>query len=731
MKKIAVAGLLAAAMVPVAGHAEEGMWQPHQLPALKGDLKRLGLKTQPRRLTDLTAFPMNAVISLRNCTASFVSPQGLVVTNHHCAYGSIQYNATDERNLLATGFLAETPADELPAAPGSRVLVTVAVDQVTDAIVGDLAADLSGRQRYQAIEDRRKAMVAACEEDAGHRCQVASFHGGLEYYLIKQLEIRDVRLAYAPAEAIGKFGGDIDNWQWPRHTGDFTFYRAYVGPDGKPADHAPDNVPYQPRHHLTVSTEGVSDGDFVMVAGYPGRTQRYRRLSEVESAFDWRYPVFRELIGRWIDTIETATVDDPDAAIKYASFLASLNNAAKNFDGQMEGAARVGLTDRRRQREAELDAWIAADPDRQRRYAAAIADLDALIAGQIATRERDFYTGRLGRTQALATARQLYRLAHERQKPDAEREPGYQDRDMAFFTEAMKRMERRYAPAVDRAVLALFVGEYAKLPADRRIPAFDAALGIGDTLDTAALDATLGAMYAGTGLGDTDTRLAWMDKSVADFKASDDPFIQLAVALFDHDMAREEEDKARAGRFQQLRPKYMEAIIAFNEARGRPVYADANSTLRVTYGTVTGVSPRDGLVYEPFTTLDGIVEKYTGQDPFDSPAGQLDAIAAGDYGRYADPALDSVPVNFLSTLDVTGGNSGSPTLNGRAELVGLLFDGTYESINSDWDFDVKTTRSIHVDSRYMLWVMDKVDGAHTLLREMGIEPSTAQRAAAE
>jgi len=235
--------------------ADEGMWPPSQLPELRDELKSLGLRIDPARLSDLTEHPMNAVISLGGCTASFVSPEALVITNHHCAYGSIQYNSTQERNLLEEGFLARNRSEELPARPGTRVLVTVEVKDVTDRILGGLKRGMSGRERYQAIEDREKELIAECEKDEGHRCNVYGFHGGLQYNLIKQLEILDVRLVYAPASAIGNYGGDIDNWMWPRHVGDFSFYRAYVGRDGKPAEHSEENVPFRPKHYLKVATD--------------------------------------------------------------------------------------------------------------------------------------------------------------------------------------------------------------------------------------------------------------------------------------------------------------------------------------------------------------------------------------------------------------------------------------------------------------------------------------------
>ncbi|MCS6241940.1 S46 family peptidase [Shewanella baltica] len=699
--------------------ADEGMWQPHQLPAMADELKAKGLEIDAKSISKLTEFPMNAVISLGGCTASFVSPKGLVVTNHHCAYGAIQYNSTPEKNLLQDGFLAKTFADELPATPGSRVYVTEDVTNVTERVKGGLEGKV-GSDFYQGVESQEKALVAECEKEDGYRCQVYSFHGGLEYYLVKQLEIRDVRLVYNPAASVGKYGGDVDNWMWPRHTGDFSFYRAYVSKAGKPADFSSDNVPYEPKSFLKVSAKGVSDGDFVMVAGYPGRTNRYRTANEVQNQFEWAYPEGKLLRERFIEIIKDTAPEGSDERIKYESQIASLANYAKNFTSMIEFYGKSTMLADRKAREAELAAWITKDSSRDAKYGKTLAELDALIAKSKAHQERDMILNYIGSTTMLPTARSLYRLANEKQLPDMQREPGFQERDMTRLKASMERIDRRYAPSVDKAVLFDMLKRYAALPEDKRLPALDKAFGIDKKFSEAKLSKTLDKMYAKTELGKKDVRLAWMDKSVADFKASKDPFIQFAVAMYDTDMAEEKKEKELDGELMKVRPQYMDAIIAYNLEQGKPVYADANSSLRVTVGHVKGYSPKDGLVAVPFTRLEGIVQKDTGVDPFDAPKKELELIKQKQYGDFYVKAIDSVPVNFLSTLDTTGGNSGSPTLNGRAELVGLLFDGVYESIIGDWAYDDNINRSIQVDSRYMLWVMKYLDHADNLLAEMEI-----------
>ena len=719
-KSLVLATSVVAIIVSMASSiAKEGMFTPEQLPDISKQLRSSGLKLKAKQLSELTEFPMGAIISLGGCSASFVSDQGLVVTNHHCARGSIQFNSTEEDNYLVDGFLAASLDKELPAAPGSRVYVTEQVSDVTDAVLDGLQSSMSDLERFKHIESNRKKLLADCELAEGYRCQVSSFFGGAQYKLNKRLEIRDVRLVYAPADAIGRYGGDADNWLWPRHTGDFAFYRAYVSPEGKPADFSADNVPFSPKHVLKVSAKGIQEDDFVMVAGYPGSTSRYARLAEVENVFNWTYPTRISLFEDWIATIEEASPQGSDARIKYESRLAGLNNYFKNLGGQINGAERVGLIKRRAERETALNDWIASIDDTEG-FAEAIAELDELTKETALENRKNYWYQLVKRPQLLNSAARLYRLSKEKQKPDSEREQGYQERDMTFFTQGLQAIERRYDPKVDKAEWMLFLNGYLAQPKAQRVQAFDDALGLdGDTVDSVLLN-KVDEFYNDTKLNDLDARLALMDASSEQLEASTDPFMRLAIALYDENIALENARKSRSGRYAVLEPKYMRAIIAWQKSLGFAAYPDANSNLRVTYGNVMGGSPRDGLRYTAFTSLEGIVEKDTGLEPFNSPESQLKLIDEAQYGKYELESIGSVPVNFMSDLDITGGNSGSATLNGKGELVGLVFDGTIESVNSDWHFDADITRAIHVDSRYMLWVMEKIDGAQHVIDEMDV-----------
>jgi hypothetical protein len=711
-----------AILTSFAAHADEGMWMPQQLPQVAKQLKAAGLKLDPANLTKLTEFPMGAIVSLGGCSASFVSPQGLVITNHHCVYNSVAVNSTPERDLLANGFLAKTLDQELPAAPGSRVYVTREVTNVSDKIITPAVAGLSGKARIDGIEKNQKSMVAECEKDAGHRCTVASYYGGLEFYLIKQLEIRDVRLVHAPPSGVGKFGGDTDNWMWPRHTGDYGFYRAYVSRDGKAADYSRDNVPYLPKHYLKIAKEGSKEGDFIMALGYPGRTNRHRLPSEVAFTFDWNYPAFVKASGETLAIIERETKNDPAAKLKYAGQVASVNNYYKNRKGMLTSYENSDFLARKTREHAELKAWVNANPARKAQYAADIEQAEKLIAQRDAeTRQRFFLS--YAQPRFLSSARTLYRLANERTKPDTERKSGFQERDLPRLNSVITGQDRTYDEKVDKALVLNSLVKYLGQPKAGRSAAFDAALGIRDGMSQAELKAALDKLYAGSKLANKEERSTWLKKSPEEFRASNDSFIKAAVAMYDADMQDEAKEEELAGKIQQAYASYMKAKIAYMQGKGQAVYPDANSTLRVTFGKIAGRDyGADGTgSWTAFTTIKGVVAKATGEGEFNAPQAQLAAIRAKDFGKYVDPKLKTVPVNYLATLDITGGNSGSAALNGKGELIGLAFDGTLDSIISDWDFNKANTRDIQVDVRYILWNMKHVDKADKLLQEMAVE----------
>ena len=457
---------------------------------------------------------MGAIVSLGGCSASFVSPDGLIVTNHHCAVSALQYNATPERNLLLDGFLAQTRAQELSNGPGARVYVTVSVSDVTEAITGRIDRRLDDLWRFTLVDRRIKARVAACETprtaaEVALRCRVEPFFGGLRYFETAQLEIADVRTVYAPAAGIGNFGGETDNWRWPRHTGDWSFFRAYVGKDGKPAPYAKDNVPYHPKRWLRMQPSGVQDGGLVFVVGYPGRTQRHQTYAEVKETSEWTFPRFVKTAQEQIGILEPLGQSDKELAIKAASRLRYLENFQTNRKGMLEGLVKGGVLAKKQREEQELAEWIAAEPGRRAEYGDVLPALAALQAEAEKTRERDaVFTGLTNASSMLAAAQTARLLAVERAKPsDLDRETEYQQRNWQRIREAQQRAQKTIDARIDRALLRWAMGYAAALPGDQRIAGLDKMVGL--TAGMSAARSTRISMRSMPGPGSGTRPSAW------------------------------------------------------------------------------------------------------------------------------------------------------------------------------------------------------------------------------
>jgi Peptidase S46 len=701
-----------------------GMWMPRQMaqPPHAALLASMGVKIPAAKLSDPLAAPLNAVVSLGGCTGSFVSADGLVVTNHHCVQGALQVNSTPEKNYVETGFLAKTKAEELPAGPTQKISVAQAFTDITSAMRDGLEAITDPVARTKELEKRQKAQTAACEKDRpGIRCDVRSFFRGAEWQLIEYLEIRDVRLVYVPPRSVGNYGGEIDNWAWPRHTGDWSFFRAYVGKDGKVADPSPDNVPFQPKHFLKVDRDGLKQHDYVMVTGYPGRTERITTYGEVKHDVDWGYPYLIAYLQKRYDLLDamvTGKTDVPPATkLKAGVGKQGVQNGLEKYQGVVAGLQKGDMMAQKKAIDDKTRAW-AAQPGHEV-HAAAIAKLDTMLAEEQRTARADFDVSQaLGGSRLLSTGLLFVRLAEERQKADAERKPGYQDRDLPRIEAGQKQFARQFDAILDRVGFRLALVSALDLPeADRPWLATFVGAKKGAKLDAAMIDKALDGLYKGTKLEDEKLRLDLLKNATTkQLKASKDPFIKLAVALWPLVKEREAKADKDGGELLILSNRYAEAM---REALGGNLSPDANSTLRVTYGTVRPFDSGG----KPFTTVTEILAKDTGKEPFDAPRAELDAIKAKKWGPYAAPALGEVPVDFIADLDITGGNSGSPALDGDGELVGLAFDGNIEGVASDVVFNPQTTRTIIVDARYMLWYMDAIDQADNVVTELGVTPS--------
>lgn len=701
-------------------HNQGGMWLPAQVPLRAAELERLGLRIDPALLTDPKSSLLGAIVNLNGCSASFVSKQGLVVTNHHCALAALQRNSTPSQNLLKDGMLARTHAEERSSGPAARLSVLAKVTEVTARVRPVLEQAADDKARTLALEKLQNQLVAECERGRpGTRCNFVSFYAGLQYFVSETLELRDIRLVYAPPESVGDFGGEIDNWRWPRQCGDVTFLRAYVGPDGLPADYAPGNVPYQPPAFLKPASTPLSEGDLVIVAGYPGHTSLLAPAVEMQQIQNKVYPERLAMFDAYLAQIAELSADDPELAIKATGRRRGFDNYRTKHLGELEGMRRAHLLEHKLEQQQALEAFIAADPERSRKFDGVIAKLADAFAERERTREADTALRReLLMPRLLLAAYRIVRMADERQKPDAERDPDYQERNVPQLRDELSSLSASYNEKLDRATLKLALQRDRARPPERRTPAL--ALIAGEQPTDAAIDAAIAKLYKTSKLGDEKTRLSLFEHGKpAALAQHTDPIVHLLAKLYPAFKAAEDRDKRFEGMRLLHEPRYMEALLAF---KGGAVAPDANGTLRISYGVLRKAPEgQPGSDIGAFTSLASLVKKATGQEPFDPPPALLVAAKTSQASRFAEKSLGDVPVDFLSDVHITGGNSGSATLNAKGELVGLAFDGTYQSVASDWVFS-PDTRSIHVDWRYVLFLLRDLAHADNVLTELGTAP---------
>jgi len=726
-----VAILLFVSLVPVPVLGDEGMFLPdmlNQLPWKK--LQQKGLKIPISDIYNPNGTSIkDAVVIVGGGTGEFLSPAGLLLTNHHVAFDALVAASDASKDYASNGYLAKNRSEELPA-KNYTVQVTQELKDVTAEVLSGITDATPPQDRSASITGKSRAIATAnSKPDAGITAQVLPMNEGLSYYLFTYLELRDVRIVYSPPKNIGFFGGDPDNFEWPRHCGDFTFMRAYVGPDGKPADYSTANIPYQPAKFLSISMGGVKENDFVMVMGYPGSTRRYRESYSVAYNQEISLPFQIEVFSKQIEALRDAGKADRELQITLQSRIFNLSNTLKDLEGSVVALRREGLVDQKRTGEAAFSRWIDESPDRRTKYREVLPSLEQAYDDLQKAQPRDSLVQQLaGFSDVFAIAGIAGSLAADKEKPQAERNPviamtGQRARG------ALAEVFAGRIPIFEREMLAFYLRKAAELPPGQKIEPVEKRFGglSGDARIRAEEDfaraftesKNFATAQAVSGLFEmTAAQLRQLNEPAIDFSAE-------LAALSAQASTRTRTFNAIVGRWRPL------LVRGMSEMRGAKPYPDANRTLRFTYGEVKGYIPHDAAIYQAFTNLSGVIEKDTGREPFDAPEKLKQLYRARDFGPYSTPDGQNVPVDFLSTADIIGGNSGSPILNGRGEQVGIIFDGNYEGLGNDFFFNEGKGRAISVDIRYVLFIADKFGGAGYILKELDIKnaPAAMRRAA--
>ena len=708
---LAFMALLLPATFASQGEPDEGMWLPMFIKNYNyATMQKMGLKLTAEQMYDINHSSLkDAIVQLGDgfCTGEMVSKDGLMFTNHHCGYSSVVELSTVEHDYLTNGFFAMSKEEELPASFSVNFLERM--EDVTATVLKDVKDDMSEADRDAAIS---KAIKALQKENAGennrYKVVVKPFYEGNEYYMFIYTTYMDVRLVVAPPSSIGKFGGDTDNWMWPRHTGDFTVFRIYTAPDGSPAKYSKDNVPFHPKHYLPISLKGYEQGDYTMIWGYPGTTQRFMTSYEVENAINITDPALYEPLDIILPVINDAMNADDAVRLKYADGYAMLANTWKNQHGEVTSLKALRVAEKKAAQEKELTKWINANSDRQKKYGKCLSEIEAACKAIDGNAYKAYMNVNLS-IYASATLQTALRLSGK-----AKFEKGQKPFTEEQIASYLKMYEGLYGDKdvnTEIKIIMATMDVWNSVPADKR----------------PAIQAMLAKNFKGSKANFKNALTNSIFISKENFekylrKPSVKAFANDPVNLYrDCLIAVVLQNQAAMSDMDKLDVPRRTYLAALKEMNGNtPMYPDANSTMRTTFGTVCDYYPADGVHYNYFTTTNGILQKEKPGDPeFDVPARLKQLILNKDFGQYADKD-GSLHVCFLSNNDITGGNSGSPIMNAKGELIGLAFDGNWEALSSDIVFNTELQRCINVDARYVLFVIDKFGGAGYLLDEMDI-----------
>lgn len=720
MKKSLILAVLLAftAIVPV--RADEGMWLPLLIERLnQRDLQKMGLQLTPEEIYSVNNSSLkDAIVSMGGfCTGEIISPNGLMMTNHHCGYDAIRENSTVENDYLTDGFWARSYDEEL-VNEGLYVRFLVRMEDVTEEILSAVDGAESEDERNKIIGELSQKLEAEAKGDTHYDTDVKSFYGGNEFYLFVYETFTDVRLVGAPPSSVGKYGGDTDNWMWPRHTGDFSLFRVYSGPDGMPADYSQDNVPLKPKHFLPISLDGVKEGDFTMTAGYPGSTDRYLTSFGIEQALELKNPTIVEIRDAKLAALREDMKKDDAIRLMYASKYAQIANYWKYFIGQSEQLKKNKVKDAKEELESKFQAWADADPSRKAKYGEALEMIRSAYEATDETVVGGTYVVEAG---LLGADINLFAFRMGRQiEPFLEMDEGEEKETMrASLKQSAEEFYAEVNIPTDKKLFAVTHELYAKNVAKEQQPNYMQEIGdkyAGSWMKYAD------KVYDKSIFGDKDRMMAFLDNPSS--KVYDkDPLKTISADLFEVYRGRSSKNKEANDMMAKGERLFIAGLREMNP--DRDYYPDANSTMRFSFGNVGSYEPKDGVTYEFITTLEGVMQKMDpDDDEFQVPAKLVELYEKKDYGQYADENGNLI-VNFISNNDITGGNSGSPVINGKGELVGVAFDGNWEAMSGDIFFEENIQRTISVDVRYVLFIIDKFAGARNLIDEMKLVRSAS------